>query len=447
MIQTLKNLPQILSVPLLIISNILGLLISIIVTDEYLLPLIDKLILITNFKSELVAIFLLNLGNGLPDLLSNLILSKIDLIDVIYTVSAGQVTILTLVLGCTIFCTSRREYISSDSFYKNILYLVIGTMFIFGHFIFCKVNEPISLIMIGTYFIFIVHSFLTATPGESIELIRNEPVNKIRKFFERVTRPAKLFFDMVIFLEKNEHIAENNKFDKKNNETVKYQFILKYFFSVMINTFFFFLFNLSWFMENNVSRIKKIIFMGISPFIIFLILTLSHKKIKSIKLTYNLIITIFWLYNSSQIIINTFLEMNLPKPIITLILLPLGNSLGDLITNSMAAQKGLVKTSLIAGMTAPINNILLNMGLTNFLISIRNKKEMDIKKIDFHLMTLPIVFSIIVLFIIPFNYELRNRKLEKELGLLLLIVYVLFVVLIVAQVLWNLKNGSVNVRR
>lgn len=453
----LGSLHPLLAAPLLGFIAICALVLSLILTDEYLLRFINIITKSFSLRSEIVAIFLINLGNGLPELITSILLIKEtnNVKYALYCAAGGQITLLTVVLGSTILASSRKVFLTGKSFYKNLVYLLISTLSLLIPFITFNITRLLGLIMILLYFSFLIYSLMTKTPGEQIEIIdETSRVPKIKKMMKKVVKPIQYFFDLAI--------CEKGAIRK--NE-------IAYFVSIMINTISFSFLSISHMkvLRNLLaSKLKRTFFSmtatQVSSFIIpmcvlliaiaiYLSLTCSTSNAELPLLIYNITMTILWIFFTSQIIIDIFNTIRIDKSLFVIVLLPIGNSLGDLITNSIAAHKGLVKVSLTASMTSPIHNTLLNLGLSFFLLNYSQNVDQGqlqhagsmvkflcaSSKVDLspQLYLIPVTFSLIVLFILSFNYEIRNRKLASECGGILFTIYGLYIVLVLAQVFYG----------
>lgn len=463
----LSKLHPVLSVPLLSIIAVCSLVLSFILTDEYLLHFLNILTKSFSLRSEIVAIFLINLGNGLPELITSILLIKEsgNVKYTLYCAAGGQIFILTVVLGTTILSASKKVFLNGGSFYKNLVFILVSTLSLLIPFMTFNITRLLGLIMVFLYFSFLFYSLMTKTPGEQIEVIdETTRVSKIKKIVKRITKPVLYFFDLAI-CEKDGSIT---------NE-------IAYFISVMINAVSFSFMSIPHLiiMRNKLAlKLKRTPF-SMTPvsfanviipvciilvaFVILLFLLWCATRTQMPLLIYNISITVLWIFFTSQMIIDIFNVIKIDKSLIAIILLPIGNSIGDLITNSIAAHKGLVKVGLIASMTSPIHNTLLNLGLTFFLIDYNKKGTLSGienagKVVEFftlrtpvdlspQLYLIPITFSLIILFILSFNYEIRNRKLVSECGAILFTIYGLYLILVLAQALFGeTKSGKLAFR-
>ncbi|KRH95211.1 Ca2+:Cation Antiporter (CaCA) Family [Pseudoloma neurophilia] len=449
LISYINSFHSALAIPLLFILTVISILLSIILTDEYLLRFLNMVTQSFSLRSEIVAILLINLGNGLPELITSLLLTQEskNIKYALYCAAGGQVTLLTAVLGATIFSASRKVFLNGKSFYKNLLFLLVSTIALFVPLATFDVTRILGGIMLIFYFSFLFYSLFTKCPGEQIEVIdETSRISRIRRLTKKLVIPIQYFFDLAICEKgaiRTPHIA--------------------YFISVMINLFCFSMLSLPSlvsFRDGLASKIGKKIVLGLTaiqfsnilvPLTVFLVsmsifsvLTISNGKSQIPILIYNIFMSILWIYFTSQMIIDVFNVINLDKAFISMVLLPIGNSLSDLITNCIGSHKGLVRVGLTASMTSPIHNTLLNLGLTFFLMkrSTDNLKNgnnfiFDSTKIEIsqQLYFIPLTITLITLFILSFNFEIRNRKLESECGAALFSIYALYLILVSAQIM------------
>lgn len=418
-LEKLDHLPIVLYMFSMSFLNIMSFLIGYIVTDEYLMKYLDFAIRKTKLRSEMTAILLLNIGNGLPELMTGIIFGQRNEIKCsIYATAGGLLFITTVVLGTTIFTRSKSVYIPSKTFYKNITFLSISILFLLISFLTNNISLPLGLMMISAYIGFIVYTFFTCkNTGEEIETVNDRIAKgKFRAFFEKFLKPIRFFLDISIL---NKKRFNNNYFS--------------YVYSVFVNTL---IFTLLHDLFTTKLFIAEIPFIIISSTFLYCCETLFNFQI--VMIFYDLFVSTIWIYYASDLLVYQIDAFNakfgVSKEFASLIFIAIGNSFADLITNCIASNKGLVRTAIASSLTSPIHNTLFNLGNSYLFLLFTQKKFSFNLDHNSSLEQIPIVFSAITIFLLAFNYEIRNRKLERELAAVLFIVYALFFILVFAQI-------------
>lgn len=387
------------------------------IANDYMTIIMSKLISNLKIRSDIVGILLLNFGNGLPDLITSLLLcSYSNTVEMaIYSTVGSAVIMSSVALGAVILSSNKRNYVDFATFYKNLFWFV-ATFCIYMYLLAVQtVDIYFSILSLCSYIFFLVTSFYFSQPhNDSVELI-NEPTESVKSLqqiiFSRVNGILRLAFDLFILSYK----------DKTRIMPTHFYGML----SPPMNFLVICLFN------NIVMPFSYFTILAISCFILggFLTYGLSKGRFESMIYLYSFFISCYYLYIVTSLILNTVLTLSellqIPKVLTATLIISAGNCLGDFITLVSGSRKGLFKTSANACLTAPIHNTLFNLAI-GLLYSCYLNGFVDIpiylnECIYVGLAFLPLISVNLVL-----NYEIRNRKFASELGLVLLFIYVLY---------------------
>lgn len=380
--------------------------ISIIIGNDVFIHFLNEIIKKSHIKSELAAILILNIGNGIPDLLISIYSNEND-IEILGVCASSYIFLISLVLGMIILFKNQNIIFERKIIYKNLIFLLISYFFLL---FFCK-NFFFLLTMIFFYIGFVLSSiFLEEDESEYGE------VNGIEIFF------IKKIFDFLFirnFLKKDIHnyddISENeinqilSSTSTIENRTKKY---LKIFKSKKFQIF----------IVSLIHSLIPILQFSISfkyfpiTFLIFLIHGLILNYFDWI-IVYGFALSVLWIYILSERIVDVVVIimdfLNISKKFCTIFLLPLNNCLGDLITGLLGTRKGFTKTYTLAALTAPIHNTLFNLPILFFYTTVYKIGSVGIFKI----------FVPIILIIFVYNFEINRGKIQKELGIVLIFIF------------------------
>ncbi|ELA46179.1 hypothetical protein VCUG_02348 [Vavraia culicis subsp. floridensis] len=416
-VNTLYDLPVPFNYAAVSMLNVFILVSGYLLVDEYLMKYLDNAIKQTKLQSELVAIIFLNIGNGLPELITGFLCGQKDLLCALYCSIGGMLFITTVVLGSTIFFKSKTVEIKIGLFYKNIMFLFVSYFLLSCILIRETVNIFIAIAMVSTYVIFLVHSVINnRNDAEEIETIEHSAIgSKYKKVLQWCLYPLRMLFNLSLINQKG-----------NSNPFVLYSC------SVFMN---FIIFSyLLGYLTQRIFLISMPILLLLSAALYFLDTVVRNKTIMN---CYGMITAILWIFFTSDAIVNQIETVserfNFSKELSSLIFLAFGNSFADLVTNSVAARKGLVKTAISSSLTSPIHNILFNFGLLLSYFTLSKGTISLVNEYSTMFTVFPIVFVPITFFIISFNYEIRNRKLEIELAYALFAIYGLFVCLLALE--------------
>lgn len=421
-VEKIYSLPVPLNYATAVIVNLFMIASSYIITDEYLMKYLDSAIRRTRLRSELVAIFFFNIGNGFPELMTGILFGKRDeIICSLYSTIGGSLFINTVVLGFTILFKSKSVDINSNAFYKNIMFLFVSYTIMLYIFLRETVNILLPVLMILLYAVFLVYSVMNSRNySDEIETVtENLPNNKFGAMINMCLYPMRKLFNLSMLSKKS---AKPN--------------LIAFFSSFAIN---FIIFGF------HHDILSQKIFLCSIPFI--LLFSIAAYYLDSIKENdilsnfYNLLVSIYWIFITADFIVSQIdllsAKYKISKEISSLIFVAFGNSFADIITNSIAAKRGLVRTATSSSLTSPIHNTLFNLGMSLFLFTLTKGRITFSTSYNTMFVLFPIVFSPISLFIISFNYEIRNRKLEYELAYVLFIIYGLFILFLVLESLFG----------
>ncbi|ELQ74435.1 Ca2+:Cation Antiporter (CaCA) Family [Trachipleistophora hominis] len=413
-INTFYDLPVPFNYAAVLVLNMFMLFSGYLLVDEYLMQYLDNAVKQTKLQSELVAIIFLNIGNGLPELITGFLCGQKDLLCAIYCSIGGMLFIITVVLGSAILFKSKTVEIKNSLFYKNIMFLFLSYSLLTCILIREAVNIFIALFMVGTYAVFLVHSVVNnRNDTEEIETVQHAVgSNKYRKVVHWCLYPLRKLFDISLI-------------NQKATSTPLALYLCSVFANFIVFSY------LLGCLSKKVFFIAVPVLLLLSAVLYFFDTITPNKMIMN---CYSMFIAILWIFFTSDTIVNQ-IEMvserfNMSKELSSLVFLAFGNSFADLVTNSIAARKGLVKTAVSSSMTSPIHNILFNFGLLLSYFTLSNGTIVLHSVRNAMFTVFPIVFVPIALFIISFNYEIRNRKLEIELAYTLFVIYGLFICLL-----------------
>ncbi|KAF7682905.1 Cation/calcium exchanger 1 [Astathelohania contejeani] len=405
-----QSFPHPINTILTIIWGTFLILISYLLADKYLMTSLTNIIAKLNLNSDIAGIFFLNLANGIPDLITSLVVANKDVVGVLYVTLGSFVFMITMVLGVCILSSNASIEIRNSIFYKNISFIFIT----FSYLLFIIGAEKMTFYttgtMLATYFIFFIYTFKMKL-YESIEL-PNQRAQHRRKTLLKTIRN--------IFLIPIEIIL--NILVAKPNSYYQYCGLL----SPVLN---FTLIILYWGIK--ISLISFLAIMGVGLILgILLFFVIKRQKALLFLHFYGFIISGIYLYITSSELLNTFEifeeVLRFPPGVFLITFVSWGNCIGDLITGIAASKKGLCKTVSTSIMTAPIHNILFNFSIIITYLMIKEKLTVIYLSNFIYQVMVCIAMITITLMVIMFNYEARNGKLGVELAGLLILIYSLF---------------------
>jgi Ca2+/Na+ antiporter len=378
------------------------------------------------WSSDVIGIMLLNVGNGIPDLITSLLMLKNDVPLVVSAAVGSAVFILTVSLAMIILYSRGVEKLGCYKFYRNIFFLIGMYGFIVYHLASRKITILTSLSMIATYICCVLYSFMTSNAYdeslENVEISRTPPKSG---GFYRVARtmiiqPMKVVLDVITISL------------KKDGELRRYCRAL---FSPTLNFLLLFIY-----FQFPIRYVYAI------PLMLGLLLTgvaFGHlvKRGKGYVLLhiYSFVVCGVWIYVISSEILSLmeFYEkkMNMKRELSSMTILSWGNCLGDLITGIAGSKNGMFKTVAHSTMISPVHNTLFNLGAIFTLIALKNGGSIDFIPNN-GVLTVGLAFLPITILILIINYEVRNKKLASELAYILLFLYgmfILFCIIVASQ--------------
>ncbi|XP_060067382.1 mitochondrial sodium/calcium exchanger protein-like [Ylistrum balloti] len=142
------------------------------------------------------------------------------------------------------------------------------------------------------------------------------------------------------------------------------------------------------------------------------------------------LVACIWIYSVANEIVNilqTFgIVLNISNAILGLTLLAWGNSIGDLIADTVMARQGYPRMGISACFGGPLFNLLLGIGIPFTVATIKNGSDYQLE-ITFEEVVLAafLMLSLIVsLLVVP----LSKFKMSRMYGLILIVLYIVFLV-------------------
>ncbi|EPR78663.1 Sodium/calcium exchanger protein [Spraguea lophii 42_110] len=420
----IKNAPSPISHILSVLYCIILIFLSCLIADEYMVKYLKFLIKMTNIKSDVAAILFLNIGNGLPDLITSFIAVDRNLSLVFFTVIGSYITLITLVLGLIIIFRKDGVVFNPSSFYKNIGFLFVSYVFLIYLIFEQKIDYILSIAMICMYSAFIFHTIINSIASE-IEIVENE--NELEESVE-IYRPLRILVNVskkflsMIFLNLED-------LPRNISRTIYYSasFILNFWILYFV-----------WGLK--VSLIVVAIIHILLIALGFILSKLDQKFISPIfSKIYGFSISMIWIFiitdETFAIIENSEVAFGLPKEFSALTILALGNCMGDIVTGTIASKSGLFQIAATAVLTSPIHNVLFNLPILFLYELIRKKVKVMSFKRDVLNFDVPGALIPIILIVLIFNFEMRNSKMEKELGWTSICTYIIFIVLLICEMI------------
>lgn len=394
----------------------LSIYLSYLTANTYLTTSLSKIIQRLSWTSDISGILLLNIGNGIPDLISSLILSKDDTFCMISSSIGSFIVLLTLALPMIILFSKIKTFLSFFTFYKNLF--AIMASFSFYIYILASecVNFNIGMIMLATYGIFLYYSFYVASPVidtiEHIIIEDSERKNVFKRLTGFINIPFKIILDFCL-------LNLNNKTRYLKNH---YYGIISPSLNLCLSILFF---------KYNLTYKYFGILIGLAVLLgIFLSYSLKNDKNNLIIYLYSFFMSCAAMYLFTTLIVDFIYYLHqvnkIPKELLSLLIMSLGNCIGDIMTGISVSRKGLFKTSASACLTAPVHNTLFNLGIIFIVQGIKNNfKNIEVKYNSILHVAMALVPLICINLIL--NYEIRNRKLAAELAFVLLFIYSIFI--------------------
>ncbi|KAM0675924.1 hypothetical protein GVAV_000702 [Gurleya vavrai] len=376
-----------------------------------------------NWCSDIAGILLLNVGNGIPDLITSLLIIEEEPFILIATSIGSFIFLLTISLSSIILSSKKRNFLDFGTFYKNTFVLI----FSFSVYVYLMAAQTLfiflPIILLISYGLFIYYSLnYSLTYNDTLETIIEDTETKkgiLHNTFQIIKIPFRIIFDILTLNEKN----------SKN-----YGYI-GFLISPIMNFFLYYMYQN---IQTKYKHFSKITFSCIL-FGFFLCLIYKFKKSNFIFSIYSFASSCFLLYIFTSDIVN-FIEfssknLKIPKELSAILLLPLGNSFGDLITGMSASRQGLFRTAANACMSAPIHNTLFNFSIISLLMLYKNEFK-SINVYHNNIINVAMCLGPFILINIILNFEIKNRKLESELAYVLIFMYAVFVGFTVMEYYW-----------
>lgn len=395
------------------------------IANEYFITSLLQILNRLKLGSNVAGIILLNMFNGIPDLITYLVLSNDTRnTDGIVIISLGSfLFMLTVALGLVILFSKKRTHLDFTAFYNNLVF--ISTTFCF--FIYLLVVESVhfyvGVAMVVFYLFFLLFSFyfsnLYEDNTEQPLVERQATKSFIQRMLSKINLVSRIFIDMFLLSYKEStRLLPKNVYGLTSpvlTFSVLYFYLAPSFdikaFSVaclillLIGSFF------SYCIKNDVFNLPLFIYtLSASCFLIYI---LTNESLS------------FFNYLSTKDFI--------PIDFSYAIFIPIGNCLGDLVTGVASSRKGLFKTAANACMTSSIYNTFFSLGITFMYITSKNGFKPVKIAFESTLTYVLIAFVPLVIINMIVNYEIRNRKLASEFAGVMLFCYALFAYFCVLQ--------------
>lgn len=390
-------------------------------TSNFLLPVISELVKRMQLSNDLSAIIFLNIANGIPNLFTAISFSKSDAFPKISLTLGSLVTLGTIALTLVIFLSKKINYVEYYGFYKNSIMLISIYCFLIYLSAIQFISWEVCLFMLVVYISFLGYSYHASKLNvhNEIEVEDEEEGSKVDTFYSQVCRIINFSLSVILL-----DMQSNGSFIKKVfcifSPCINFV-IIKYFFDIRLQ------------LMHTSFILASCIILGI-----FLFISKNRNNLDLFCYIYSFFASSIFLFLCSTQIINFALmienKYRINKDLSALTFLSLATCSSDIITSAIASRKGFFMIAAYSCITAQIRNILFNLPMALLIAVIKNNFIQIFffyKKIaNVALALVPIININLVL-----NYEIRNRKLETELGYVLLFIYLLYIALTIIQFL------------
>lgn len=396
----------------------INLYLSYFIANEYFITSLSNILEKIKIGSNFTGIIMLNFCNGIPELITYLIIGKnSNNLDGLALASMGSfLFVMTVALGLIILFSSKITHLDFTSFYNNFIFVGMTYCFFVYLLWFGTVSFYTGLIMVLYYGIFIISAFfLSNFYAEFVEMPtmeRLETKTYIQNIFSGINKVFRVFVDLILI---------NQKKTASIMKKEIYGLISPILFSSLV--YFCLTDGFNWKRYILVSLISSLV----GCFIYFALKNDFLPLIPSIYTLVGSCFLIFLLSTELLVFFNFLAKSNIiPIDFSYAIIIPIGNSLGDLITGIASSRKGMFRTAANSCMTASVYNTFFGLGLTIMYITWKNKFKTFNLGFNSSLNQVLIAFIPLVLINVVMNYEIRNRKLSGEFAWLMLLTYVMF---------------------
>ena len=128
------------------------------VVDEYIAEAITYIVKITKMSDAVAGVTLIAFANGAGDLVTAIVSSEAA-DGVSYNIGSlfgAGLFVVTLVISMTILFSSKPIIVSNDVIYRDIMFYILGVMFIIGFGIYGEINAFTSTLCLLLYFVYVV---------------------------------------------------------------------------------------------------------------------------------------------------------------------------------------------------------------------------------------------------------------------------------------------------
>lgn len=393
--------------PFSVLWSLLLLLLMVRVSEKYITHTMSRVGTTFKMDSDMVGLLFLNIGNSAPDLVSSIVAYKIDPSILIDSTLGSYLFIITVVAGTSIIFKRGNERLSYNTFYKNVFFLLIAVIHILHIYIASAITVSMTVSLLFFYAIFLSYSF-SSSSHEAVEIVESAPSDRGRwkKYADGALLPLSVVLDSSVLL--------------NTSGTNRALFDCMHLLSPACNLLLF-----SFLLAGTTD-------LGAAPYACALALGVYFFRIRKrspssiLAMLYTFAVSILWIsvLSSEFIRFPTFLfeKLGVARALVSFTVIAWGNSLGDLVTGVSASRKGMFKLAMSASFTAPIQNVLFNLGIISLVRHLRHPAPGTFELT--HLIPkYAIFFSAVTFFLFLINFELRKRRFDREVGLFLYCIY------------------------